>query len=287
MGEGGGAQDRAVAGVRRESSGRAPEGGLRPGPAAVPTPARQQVKVLILTGDDYPGHLWKLTTPVLRTALEEDPRLVVAVAEQPEVLASTDLGRYDVLVLHWMNWEKPDPGPPAREGLREFVAGGKGLVLIHFACGAFQDWPEFRAIAGRVYDPALPPHDPYGPFRVDIVQPSHPLVSGLPAFETADELYTCLAGEAPVEVLATARSKVTGRDEPMALVHAYGEGRVFQTPLGHDVAAFGGPRVRELLRRGVAWAGRAAPLEPVTNAASPTVAPERGKGSDPLKGQSP
>ena len=39
------------------------------------------------------------------------------------------------------------------------------------------------------------------------------------------------------EVLATAHSKVTGKDHPMAFVFEYGKGRVFHTPLGHDVRA--------------------------------------------------
>ena len=33
-------------------------------------------------------------------------------------------------------------------------------------------------------------------------------------------------------MLATARSTVTGRDEPMAFVYSYGQGRIFQTVLG-------------------------------------------------------
>jgi type 1 glutamine amidotransferase len=74
------------------------------------------------------------------------------------------------------------------------------------------------------------------------------------AFETDDELYTCLAGDRPVEVLATARSKVDGKVYPMAFVLNYGKGRVFHTALGHDVKAITNPNVAELFRRGCAWA---------------------------------
>jgi uncharacterized protein len=58
----------------------------------------------------------------------------------------------------------------------------------------------------------------------------------------------------PVEVLATARSKITGKDDPMAFVFEYGKGRVFHTPLGHDVRAIEMPGVAELMRRGRLWA---------------------------------
>ena len=40
----------------------------------------------------------------------------------------------------------------------------------------------------------------------------------------------------------------------MAFVLNVGKGRVFHCPLGHDVKAFVAPAVRELFRRGTAWA---------------------------------
>jgi len=209
--------------------------------------------VLIVTGQDYPGHKWQETAPVLAKALSEDARLKVTVTEDPKKLAASELQQYDAVVLHFMNWEQPDPGPEARENLKRFVESGKGLVLVHFACGAFQDWPEFRNLAGRSYDPKLPPHDPFGTFHVEIVNKEHPITKGMHGFDTTDELYTCLAGDRPIDVLATAKSKVDGKDYPMAFSFTYGKGRVFHSPLGHDAAALANPAVGELFRRGCAW----------------------------------
>jgi type 1 glutamine amidotransferase len=210
-------------------------------------------KVIIVTGQDYPGHPWKLTSPVLAKAIGGDSRLRVDVVEKPAFLASSDLKKYDVVVLHFMDWEQPDPGEQARANLKAFVEGGGGLVLVHFACGAFQDWPEFRNLAGRAWDPKLRGHDPHGKFTVKIVNQEHPVTRGLKPFETVDELYTCLAGDRPIELLATARSKVDGKDYPMAFVFSYGKGRVFHSPLGHDVEALDNPSVAALFRRGCAW----------------------------------
>jgi type 1 glutamine amidotransferase len=89
---------------------------------------------------------------------------------------------------------------------------------------------------------------------VDITTQDHPVTQGLAAFEADDELYTCLAGDRPITVLATAKSKATGKDHPMAFVFDYGQGRVFHTPLGHDVKAFTMVGPAELIRRGCAWA---------------------------------
>jgi uncharacterized protein len=216
-----------------------------------------KIRVLIVTGNDYPGHLWKETTPAVRQVLEKDPRMIVRIIEDPEFLASPALDQYDIVVLNYMNWESPDPSRAAAENLQRFVQGGKGLVLLHFSCGAWKDWPEFANLAGRIYD-QVNTHDPYGKFRVDIVNHEHPVTRGLESFETVDELYICLTGQRPVTVLATAHSKVKDADFPMAFVFEYGKGRVFHTPLGHDVQAFTPPA--ELLRRGCAWAAGQNPV---------------------------
>jgi len=225
-----------------------------------PGAKQPQGRVLLVTGIDYPGHVWQQTAPVLAAQLRLDRRLQVSVVEDPAFLGNPALHGFDVALMHWMNWEKPAPGPEARENLRRYVADGKGMALAHFACGAFQDWPEFRNLAGRSYDPKLPPHDPRGPYRVSITSVPHPITQGMQAFEADDELYTCLAGDRPIEILAVARSKVTGQDHPMAFVFNYGKGRVFHSPLGHDVKAFSIPMVGELFRRGAAWAAALPPV---------------------------
>lgn len=224
-----------------------------------PAPVAKPLQVLLLTGADHPAHVWRETTPVLATALRQDARSDVRVVEDAHFLDSSALGRYHVVVLHYMNWRTPAPGVAARENLQRFVEKGGGLVLVHFACGTWLDWPGFEALAGRVWNPKRRGHDPRGPFRVEIVQPGHPIMRGLTAFDTDDELYTCLDGNTPIDVLAQARSRVDGQDHPMAFVLNVGRGRVFHSPLGHDVKAFT-PATLELFRRGVAWAAGLPPV---------------------------
>ncbi|MHC4638212.1 MAG: ThuA domain-containing protein [Planctomycetota bacterium] len=218
--------------------------------------------VLIVTGVDWPGHKWPETAPALAEVLEEDPRIKVRVVEDPHFLDSSAIHRYDVVVLHFMNWKQPAPGRKAQANLREFVAGGKGLFLIHFGCGAFQDWPEFKNLAGKVWDRKKRGHDPHGTFTVNVIDTSHPITKGMKSFETTDELYTCLSGDREVDLLATARSKVDGKVYPMAFAFTYDQGRVFHCLLGHDVKAITNPNVAELFRRGCAWAARPQPVTP-------------------------
>jgi type 1 glutamine amidotransferase len=238
-----------LAGARWQATGAQTEGAAAPG---------EPVKALIVTGVEY--HDWRSTAPVLAAQLAQGGRIVTYTVEDPHFLDSAAVARYDVIVLHFMNWQVPSPGEAARANLKQLIADGRGLVLVHFACGAWQDWPEFWDLAGRVWDPNLRGHDPRGPFRVDIADPDHPITRGLEPFDTDDELYTCLAGDRPVTVLATAKSKVDGKDYPIAFVFDYGKGRVFHCVLGHDAKALSVPAVGELFRRGTAWAAGREPV---------------------------
>lgn len=211
------------------------------------------IRVLVVTGIDHPAHDWKTTAPAIRGVLQKDKRFDVRIVEDHEFLASAAVFDYDVLFLHFKDYQPIARAEQIHENLVNFVKQGKGLVVFHFACGAFENWPEFRNLAGKVWDRKTG-HDPHGPFTVEIVEKEHPITRGMEDFQAHDELYICLEGERPVEVLATARSKVTGKDHPMAFAFQYGKGRVFHTPLGHDVRAIQMPGVAELTRRGCLWA---------------------------------
>jgi type 1 glutamine amidotransferase len=246
--------------------------------AAAPAqaPARQ-TRILVLTGNEYPGHKWQETAPWIAKSLAVDSRMTVDVNTDPAFLASPELANYGAIVLNYLNWQSPPPGEKARENLKSFIAGGKGLVLVHNAVAAFGDqwvkrdgktiglnecgWPEVKEIFGRAWNPnRIHGHDPRGTFTVEFTAADHPITRGMKSFETVDELYTCLFAEGrPVEVLATAMSKVEKKPHPMALVNHYGKGRVFLCVLGHDVEALSVEAVQELYRRGTAWAAR---LEP-------------------------
>jgi type 1 glutamine amidotransferase len=192
--------------------------------------------------------------------MHEQTPIKVRIAEDPEFLASPIVADYDVIFLHFFtdNHFHFACEKEMRENLEKLAKQGKGLMLIHLACGAFKDWPEFVNLAGKVWDRETG-HDPRGPFQVRIAQKEHPITRGMQDFQADDELYTCLVGDRPVEAIATAHSKVMNKDYPMAFVFEYGKGRVFHMPLGHDVRAIEMPGVGEVLRRGAIWAGRQQP----------------------------
>ena len=216
--------------------------------------AAPALRVWLVTGVDHKAHDWKKSTPVLRELLEEEKRLNVRIFEDPEWLASDVLFDYDVVLLHFKNFQPFKREEQMRANLSKFAKDGGGLVVLHFACGAFEDWPEYRNLVGKVWD-RKNTHDPRGPFTVNVVEKDHPITRGLTDFRTDDELYICLTGEKPVELLLAGRSRVTGKDHPLAFVLQYGKGRVFHTALGHDAKALATPEIATLLRRACVWVG--------------------------------
>jgi type 1 glutamine amidotransferase len=220
---------------------------------------KDTARVLLVTGEDYPGHKWKETYPVLKAGLEKDSRMVVDVLADLKALATTRLADYDAVILHFKNYDPKVPGRKGYDNLARFVEEGGGLMILHFGCGAFEEFKdEFVNLAGRVWFGMKPPagrrqHDPRGEFTVNIAKIDHPITKGMKDFKTLDELYTCLEGDVPITPVATAVSRIDKKPYPMAFVLQFGKGRVFHSVLGHDRVAFAKEGPAELHRRGCAW----------------------------------
>jgi type 1 glutamine amidotransferase len=68
-----------------------------------------------------------------------------------------------------------------------------------------------------------------------------------------DELYFNQFGDMDLEPLVTARSKVSGLDEPLAWTYTYGKARIFQTLLGHSKESYEPEDYQKMLRKAVKW----------------------------------
>ena len=98
-------------------------------------------------------------------------------------------------------------------------------------------------------------------FAVVVRDSEHPITKGMPRewMHTADELYHGLRGPGQnMKILATAYSEKktggTGNHEPMIWTVSYGKGRVFHTPMGHDLTGMRCVGFVTTLLRGTEWA---------------------------------
>ncbi len=231
----------------------------------------EPIRVLLIAGNEaHKWHNWEQTTPVIKAQLELDPRVKVTVSTDPETAFTNLIQIQDVVLLNsYANWHDPKSlSPKAQQEFMDFLQDGGGLVVVHFANGAWNaslpmagesDWPEYRKIVRRVWNhngkgEAQSGHDAFGPFEVAVTKLPHEITAGLKGFPIVDELYFRQDGTDPIEPLITAHSKATNRDEPLAWVYTYGKGRVFQTLLGHSERTYEAFEANEMLRRATAWA---------------------------------
>jgi type 1 glutamine amidotransferase/glucose/arabinose dehydrogenase len=236
-------------------------------PGGIQSTLEEPVRALILTGHNHPAHDWRTTTAALIHVLEQEPRMKVDVTENPEDLAGKRMDSVDLLVLNYNNWDKPGLSDDAKAGFLKYLERGGGLSVIHFADGAWNktlpakdsEWEPYRTkIVRRAWMHPDSAHDAYGPFTVTMTGAKHDITAGLASFETTDELYFKQAGELAIEPLATAKSKVTGKDEPMTWAYDVEKARVFQTLLGHSADSI--RKAAALIRRGSVWAAKRSPL---------------------------
>jgi hypothetical protein len=196
-----------------------------------------------------------------------------------------DLSKYDVVVSNYNGDMWPESFRTALE--QNLKADKIGLVVVHAANNSFGGWKEYRQMIGmgwygketgkrlKLDDTGktiiVPPGEDLGPghrysgtFTVTLRDSSHPVTKGMPAewLHDRDELYDNMRG--PIEnvhLLATAHApagKGTGVHEPMIWTVTYGKGRVFHTPMGHnmgsDVTALRCIGFITTLQRGTEWA---------------------------------
>ena len=161
-------------------------------------------------------------------------------------LEAPNLDPYDLIVFYHTVGEITDA---QKNGLLNWVAGGKGYAGIHSAADSFRECPEYKAMVGGHFVT----HPAYREYQVSVVDPEHPITKGLTEFNVTDEQYIT-SYDARVNVLASALWK--GDKMPVVWTKEWGKGKVFYLALGHDGNACKPEVFGTLLVRGCLWAAK-------------------------------
>ena len=161
----------------------------------------------------------------------------------------------DLDVLFLSN-NQPFTNPDTRQGIIEFAAAGKGLLLVHPALWYnWNDWPEYnRDLVGG----GAKSHDKFGEFEVTVTEPNHPLMAGVPGtFNITDELYHFQKAEsgATIHVLATGKNLASGKTYPVVWITEHAKARIVCITLGHDGKAHELPAYQSIIKNGLTWSG--------------------------------
>ena len=129
---------------------------------------------------------------------------------------------------------RPVESEAAREAIFAHVEAGRPLLLTHPA--SWYNWEDWERYNRELVGGGSRSHEALGEFTVEVIQPNHPVMQGVPAsFDVVDELYRAeLNADAEASVLAIGRSKITGAVYPVVWTRRHGEGTIVVNTLGHD-----------------------------------------------------
>lgn len=238
----------------------------------------ESMRVLVLTGEDN-AHDWEANSDRIMEAwgawgLTNVERQAMRTEADWESWDG-DYADYDVVVHMYYTAGAPD-GPI--EALRDYVADGGSLVVVHSGLAGLQGHEAFDELIGVgwrggdygssvVLDEAggrslLAPGEGRGAshprrqgFQVHTLITDHPITAGLPPvwMQSVDELYYNLRGPVgEMDILAVAHAP-DDTYSPMLWTRQVGEGHVFVTAMGHDDTSIDSVGFMTTLTRGLEW----------------------------------
>lgn len=197
--------------------------------------------------------------------------------EHSGVFNDKDLARFDVIVFNNMTGDALTAAQEA--AFTRWLGKGGGTVLIHGAGdNSHQDWAFYHnEILGATFV-SHPMAPQFQEASVNVLQPSHPVMAGVPAeFKAVDEWYTfeappnanfiLLAGldessYSPVNTEYGDRSDLRMGPKPAdhpiiwARCHGDNQARSVYTAMGHRYDTYAGAEAKLILVNALKWAAR-------------------------------
>jgi acyl-CoA thioesterase-1 len=219
-----------------------------------PQPSDRRPHALVLIGDQphEPGHLEDGLRPVFE-ATGVVPHFTVDV----KALTAENLAKVRLLVILRDGLQRPRAEekadyvwmtPEQERAVVQFVEGGGAFLNLHNSMGLYPaGGPYLKLVGGRYIG-----HGPLERFRVEVVDPNHPVTRGVHGFSVADEQHTPPYDSAKVHLLLQNRSD-EGKFAAAGWVYEPGRGRLCHLANGHTREALLHPTYQLLMRNAVNW----------------------------------
>lgn len=211
-------------------------------------PAEDHVRALVITG----GHEHETSFYSLFDGYKELGRVPVS---SSDIAFQSDIrGKYDVLIMYDFS---RDLNETSRKNLRDFVEGGKGIVVLHHALLNYQKWPWwYEEVVGGSYRLQNPSSSYKGDQQINVAQEGkHPITAALKPFQVLDETYKNMWLSPRVQPLLTTDNP--NSDRLLAWIGPCATSRVVAIQLGHGPTIFSSPKYKALVHNAILWsAGR-------------------------------
>jgi uncharacterized protein len=186
------------------------------------------------------------------------------ISESPAVFTEENLQQYSLLIFPSTNNDVFDTDEQ-RLVFRHFIEAGGGFVGLHSVVGTERNWPWFKMMLGGTFAW----HAEFQKYRIQVIDPGHPSVSGLPkVWEKEDECYfqkemyprihTVLAHDLGSLNVAQ-KEKITlhagpySTFYPAAWYQQFDGGSVWITALGHDKKDYEDPIYIQHIFQGIKY----------------------------------
>ncbi len=172
-------------------------------------------------------------------------------------LSTENLNQVDLLVILRDGLQRPQTGANSQyiwmtqqqqEAVVRFVHEGGAFLNLHNSMGLYPDKGGYLELVGGRYIG----HGPLERFRVEVVDPGHPITRGVSDFSVADEQHTPPYDKDKVHLLLQNRSD-DGKVAAAGWVYEPGKGRLCHLANGHTREALLHPMYQRLMRNAVAW----------------------------------
>ncbi len=202
----------------------------------------------------WEGHEPRQCVEVFIPWLKEQGFEVVESDTLDAYLDKSAMSSYDVIIQCWTMGQITGD---QEKGLLEAIKNGTGFAGWHGGmCDAFRNNTGYQFMTGGNWV-----EHPGGirEYTVHILNPNHPITSGLTDFKMVSEQYY-LHVDPSNEVLATTRFDgvphpwIAGCVMPVVWQRRYGKGKVFYSSLGHVRKDFDVPECLTIMQRGILWA---------------------------------
>ena len=262
----------------------------------VPRPTEEQIHLIEAASPDRApakpaksrkvlvwGHTWThQPNPYAEKALvilgHKTGAFQAVVSDDPRLLLGDRLPQFDALVMN--NIHEPEPFLPedftrrtkeqktaarkfdkaVKQSILDYVRSGKGLVGIHAATAAFQNWPEYGKMLGGYYGGHI-----YQDVAIKVDEPQHSVNACFrgKTWRINDEIYISREpySRQKLHILLsldldqmTDPAKRPDKDYAVSWINRYGKGRVFYTTLGHASETYWNPLFLQHLLAGIQFA---------------------------------
>jgi len=156
-------------------------------------------------------------------------------------------------------WPKEEPQPWITEqqgrALKEFVLAGNGFYALHNSSNISLYSKNFREVMGGAYIG----HPPLRPFKVRVVNKTHPVTKGIADFTVNDEQHYVIYDKAATDIILRSENldglgyENLGTQAIAGWAYDYGKGRVVFTAVGHTIHALWQAEYFKLQQNAARW----------------------------------